>query len=82
MVKFIETKFRKKMNVSEQNNVIDDFFVIPYPVLHVQCFWYPYIIIITTKIWVWGDSKLGDTKITGVTQGLMVEAFSYKGRLG
>ena len=62
---------------------MDDFFVIPYPVLHVQCFWYPYIIIITTtKIWVWGDSKLGDTKITGVTQGLMVGAFSDKKRLG
>ena len=83
MVKFIETKFPKKVNVSEQNNIMDDFFVIPYPgftlsvfLVSLHCYYYYY------QNLGMGVLKTWDTKITGVTQGLMVGAFFYKGRLG
>ena len=62
------------------------------PVLHLLCFGYPLIIIIiiliviiiivvvvvivVTKIWVREHSKLGDTQITGVIQGLMAATIS------
>ena len=78
MVKFIETQpasldkcFREElwMILLAQFNTFRILFSLS-SVFHFQCCGYPHIIIITTKIWVWGYS-LGDTQITGVTQRLI-----------
>ena len=83
MVKFIETKFRKKINVSEQNNIMDDFFC--YPLAR----FYTFSVLVSLYYYYYNYQNLGmgvlktwDTKITGVIQGLMIGAFFYKGRLG
>ena len=77
MIKFIETKLRKKINVSEQSygwfhlSQFNAFRILVSlsSVLHFHCLGNPHITVIT-KIWVRGYSTLGDTQITGVKQGV------------